>query len=55
MNAPGLPRVHATVVHMLADAAVRSAIAEALVCRDQHLKSVRSGRAPRNPGRTIGG
>ena len=37
MSAPDLPRAHATVVHMLADAAARDANAEALVCQNQRL------------------
>jgi long-chain acyl-CoA synthetase len=37
MSAADLPRVHATVVHMLADAAARDANAEALVCQNQRL------------------
>lgn len=37
MSAPGLARVHATVVHMLADSAARDANAEALVCQNQRL------------------
>ena len=35
--APALPRVHPTVVHMLADAAGREPRAEALVCGEQRL------------------
>jgi len=37
MSTPELPRTHASVVHMLADAAARAANAEALVCHDQRL------------------
>jgi long-chain acyl-CoA synthetase len=37
MNTRALPRTHATVVHMLADAAAREASAEALVCQNQRL------------------
>ena len=35
--APALPRVHPTVVHMLADAAARVPHGEALVCGEQRL------------------
>lgn len=37
MSATGLPRTHATVVHMLAQAVARDANAEALVCQNQRL------------------
>jgi long-chain acyl-CoA synthetase len=37
MSAADLPRAHATVVHMLADAATHDPTAEALVCQDQRL------------------